>query len=86
MNGGGGGNLGLGDGLASQLLSVSAFRPIIDKILTEAGFATGPDALTSLTNALAGKQPANPPAAPAATRAPPSTISGAGKATLGPKS
>ena len=53
MNGGGNGNLGLGDGLASQLLSVSAFKPIIDKILTEAGFATGPDALTSLTNALA---------------------------------
>jgi len=46
---GGGGNLGLGDGLASQLLSVSAFKPIIDKILTEAGFAAGPDALTSLT-------------------------------------
>src|SRR6476620_11267583 len=52
----GGGNLGLGDGLASQLLSVSAFKPIIDKILTEAGFATGPDALTSLTNALAAQQ------------------------------
>ncbi len=56
---GGGGNLGLGDGLASQLLSVSAFKPIIDKILTEAGFAAGPDALTSLTNALAAQQLAN---------------------------
>ena len=51
----GGGGLGLGDGLAGQLLSVSAFKPIIDKILTEAGFAAGPDALTSLTNALAAK-------------------------------
>ena len=60
MNGGGGGNLGLGDGLASQLLSVSAFKPIIDKILTEAGFADRPDALTSLTNALAAAQLANP--------------------------
>ena len=54
LNGGSG--LGLGDGLAAQLLSVSAFKPMIDKILTEAGFATGPDAITSLTNALRGKQ------------------------------
>jgi flotillin len=51
-----GGGLGLGDGLASQLLSVSAFKPMIDKILTEAGFASGPDAITSLTNALAEKK------------------------------
>ena len=48
-----GNGIGLGDGLAAQLLSVSAFKPIIDKILAEAGFAAGPDALTSLTNALA---------------------------------
>ena len=53
MNGNGNG-IGLGDGLAAQLLSVSAFKPIIDKILAEAGFAAGPDALTTLTNALAG--------------------------------
>ncbi len=46
MNGNGNG-LGLGDGLAAQLLSVSAFKPIIDKILAEGGFAAGPDALTS---------------------------------------
>jgi flotillin len=52
-----GGGLGLGDGLAAQLLSVSAFKPMIDKILTEAGFAAGPDALTSLTNALAQSKP-----------------------------
>jgi flotillin len=62
---GGNGGLGLGDGLASQLLSVSAFKPIIDKILTEAGFAAGPDALTSLTNALAAKQLASPNELPA---------------------
>src|ERR1700675_3271906 len=64
--GGSGGGLGLGDGLASQLLSVSAFKPIIDKILTEAGFAAGPDALTSLTNALAAKQLAVPAELPSA--------------------
>ena len=64
MNGHGNG-IGLGDGLAAQLLSVSAFKPIIDKILAEGGFAAGPDALTSLTNALAAQQlasPAEPPA------------------------
>jgi flotillin len=71
-NAGGAGGLGLGDGLASQLLSVSAFKPMIDKILSEAGFAAGPDALTSLTKALAAKQPAaavvpQEPAADAAT-------------------
>ena len=65
-HGGNGGGLGLGDGLASQLLSVSAFKPIIDKILTEAGFAAGPDALTSLTNALAAKQLAGPAELPSA--------------------
>src|ERR1700675_2962115 len=64
---GGNGGLGLGDGLASQLLSVSAFKPIIDKILTEAGFAAGPDALTSLTNALAGQPLAGSVAPPAAS-------------------
>jgi flotillin len=53
---GGGQGLGLGDGLAAQLLSVSAFKPMIDKILTEAGFTAGPDAITSLTNALAAKR------------------------------
>jgi flotillin len=91
MNGHGGG-LGLGDGLAAQLLSVSAFKPIIDKILAEGGFAAGPDALTTLTNALAAQQlaaPAEPPAAEDDNDdddvTPPATISGTGKATLGPK-
>jgi flotillin len=88
MNGHGNG-LGLGDGLAAQLLSVSAFKPIIDKILAEGGFAAGPDALTSLTNALAAQQlasPAEPPAVDADdVVTPPATISGTGKATLGPK-
>jgi len=89
MNGGGNG-LGLGDGLAAQLLSVSAFKPIIDKILAEGGFAAGPDALTTLTNALAAQQLASPAEPPDVEDAddvvtPPATISGTGKATLGPK-
>jgi flotillin len=89
MNGHGNG-LGLGDGLAAQLLSVSAFKPIIDKILAEGGFAAGPDALTSLTNALAAQQLAGPAEPPPAVDAddvatPPATISGTAKATLGPK-
>jgi flotillin len=87
MNGHG---IGLGDGLAGQLLSVSAFKPIIDKILAEGGFAAGPDALTTLTNALAAQQlaaPAEPPEVGDADDivTPPATISGTGKATLGPK-
>jgi flotillin len=55
-----GSGLGLGDGLAAQLLSVSAFKPIIHRILAEAGFAAGPHALTSLTQALAAQQLASP--------------------------
>jgi len=90
MNGHGNG-IGLGDGLAAQLLSVSAFKPIIDRILAEGGFAAGPDALTTLTNALAAQQlaaPAEPPEVDDADEAvtPPATISGTAKATLGPKS
>ena len=86
MNGHGNG-IGLGDGLAAQLLSVSAFKPIIDKVLAEGGFAAGPDALTTLTNALAAPQAASPAADVDADDVvkPPATISGTGKATLGPK-
>jgi flotillin len=88
-HGGPGSGLGLGDGLAAQLLSVSAFRPIIDKILTEAGFAAGPDALTSLTAALAAQQLASPAEAGTTTAdppvAPPASMSGTGQATLGSK-
>ena len=43
-------------------------------VTAEAGFAAGPDALTSLTNALAAQQPANPvepPAGPGDALAPP---------------
>jgi flotillin len=79
-----GSGLGLGDGLAAQLLSVSAFKPMIDKILTEAGFAAGPDALTSLTNALAQRQAEAP--APA-DDLPPSPLVGTitGQFVAGPK-
>jgi flotillin len=59
------GGIGLGDGLAGQLLSVSAFKPMIDKILSEAGFTPGPDPITSLTNALASKKPDGSVAVPA---------------------
>jgi flotillin len=79
--GGTGGGLGLGDGLASQLLSVSAFKPIIDRILAEAGFAAGPDVLTNLTNALAAQHlasPVEPPAAHDDTETPPAKPHGAG--------
>jgi flotillin len=55
-NGHGSGGLGLGDGLAAQLLSVSASKPMIDNILSEAGFPAGPEALTSLTSALAQRK------------------------------
>ena len=89
MNGHGNG-LGIGDGLAAQLLSVSAFKPIIDKILAEGGFGPGPDALTTLTNALAAQQLASPGEPPETQDADdvatePKSISGTAKATLGPK-
>jgi flotillin len=76
--GGAGGGIGLGDGLASQLLSVSAFKPIIDNILSEAGFAAGPDALSSLTAALAAKQIAASSEPPAADGAAPREPQSAG--------
>jgi flotillin len=76
-NGAHGNGLGLGDGLAAQLLSVSAFKPMIDRILTEAGFAAGPDALTSLTNALAAKQLAASAETPAISSAAPASGNGA---------
>jgi flotillin len=59
------------------LLSVSAFKPMIDKILTEAGFAAGPDALTSLTSALAQRKAEVTAEAPASTgELPPSALVG----------
>jgi flotillin len=83
--GGLGGGLGLGDGLAAQLLSVSAFKPMIDKILAEAGFPAGPDAMTSLTAALAQRKAEV--GAPVADEMPPAPLVGTitGQFAAGPK-
>jgi len=83
-HGNGNGGLGLGDGLAAQLLSVSAFKPMIDKILSEAGFPAGSDALTSLTSALAQRK-AEAAAAPAVSDdARPATLVGTITGQLAP--
>jgi flotillin len=78
--------------LRGKAIAKAKFKPIIDKILAEGGFAAGPDALTTLTNALAAQQLAGPAELPAVidtdddeVAIPPATISGPGKATLGPK-
>ncbi|MBN8941207.1 MAG: flotillin family protein [Rhizobiales bacterium] len=60
-NGTGGGNgVGLGDGIAGQLLAYQANKPILDRVLREAGFE-GPDAVTALLNGVGEKAaPAKP--------------------------
>ncbi|MHC2251525.1 putative membrane protein YqiK [Bradyrhizobium embrapense] len=83
-NGGGNGGLGLGDGLAAQLLSVSAFKPMIDKILSEAGFPAGPDALTSLTSALAQRKAEAAPASAVSDDNRPATLVGTITGQLAP--
>ena len=45
-----GNGVGLGDGIAGQLLAYQANKPIIDRVLREAGFI-GPDPLAALLNA-----------------------------------
>jgi flotillin len=71
------------------LLSVSAFKPMIDKILAEAGFPAGPDALTSLTAALAQRKAevAAEASTPAADEIPPAPLVGTitGQFAAGPK-
>jgi flotillin len=47
---GDGNGVGLGDGIAGQLLAYQANKPIIDRVLREAGFI-GPDPLAALLNA-----------------------------------
>jgi uncharacterized membrane protein YqiK len=68
-NGNGDGNghpgIGLGDGLAGQLLSVQALKPVIDKILSEAGFTPGHDVIATLTDAVTGRPGPHPQNAPA---------------------
>ncbi len=61
---GGTGGIGLGDGLAGQLLSYQANKPILDRILQEAGFDGDNDAITSLLSGLERKPaPAPKPSA-----------------------
>ena len=52
-----GGGIGLGDGLAGQLLSLQANKPIVDTILAEAGFSGGGNALDTLLSSTASKEP-----------------------------
>ena len=52
-----GGGIGLGDGLAGQLLALQANKPIVDAILAEAGFSGGDNALNTLLGAAASKEP-----------------------------
>lgn len=81
-NGATGGNgIGLGEGLASQLLSYQANKPILDKLLKEAGF-DGDDAISSLLGNLDGAKPARP--ATAAAPAKPATPAAAPTQTIIP--
>ena len=50
-----GGGIGLGEGLAGQLLALQANRPIVSTILAEAGFADGGNPVDTLLEAAAGK-------------------------------
>jgi flotillin len=51
---GGGSGVGLGEGLAGQLLSYQANKPILDRLLKEAGF-DGDNAISALLGNLGGK-------------------------------
>ncbi|MBX9454667.1 MAG: flotillin family protein [Rhizobium sp.] len=55
----GGAGIGLGEGLAGQLLAYQANKPILDKLLQEAGFE-GDNAISSLLAGLDGKPKAAP--------------------------
>ncbi|MFB2603863.1 hypothetical protein ACE04B_17960, partial [Rhizobium phaseoli] len=61
--------IGMGDGLAGQLLAYQANKPILDKLLKEAGFE-GDNAISSLLGNLDGAKPAAPHVVPAAAAAP----------------
>lgn len=52
-----GAGIGLGDGLAGQLLSLQANRPILNSILAEAGFSGGSNALDTLLGSVTAKEP-----------------------------
>ncbi|MFB2562041.1 flotillin family protein [Rhizobium sp. IMFF44] len=57
---GGGSGVGLGEGLAGQLLSYQANKPILDRLLKEAGF-DGDNAISALLGNLDGKTNAAQP-------------------------
>ena len=61
--------IGMGDGLAGQLLAYQANKPILDKLLKEAGFE-GDNAISSLLGNLDSAKPAASPVVPAAPAAP----------------
>ncbi|MGO4706178.1 flotillin family protein [Microvirga sp. 2MCAF38] len=50
-----GAGIGLGEGLAGQLLNLQANKPILNKILAEAGFAGGENAIDSLLGSVTPK-------------------------------
>jgi uncharacterized membrane protein YqiK len=56
-NGGGDGKggVGLGDGIAGQLLAYQANKPVVDRILKEAGFGNNGDAISSLLDGIEKK-------------------------------
>jgi flotillin len=56
----GGSGLGLGDGLAGQLLTLQANRPIVNAILSEAGFGNRGNAFDTLLGSVTGSPDAGP--------------------------
>ena len=56
----GGSGLGLGDGLAGQLLTLQANRPIVNAILSEAGFKDQGNAFDTLLGSVTGSPDAGP--------------------------
>ena len=65
----GGNGVGLGDGIAGQLLAYQANKPIIDRILHEAGFA-GADPIKALLGGMETPPQAVSPKADGAAKAP----------------
>ena len=52
--------VGMGEGLAGQLLQVHAFKPIIDEVLRQAGFRPGDDPVKALAAAITDDGKQNP--------------------------
>ena len=69
---GGGRGIGMGDGLAGQLLAYQANKPILDQLLKEAGFE-GDNAISSLLGNLEGRKPETKAATPPAAKPDPAT-------------